>query len=79
MCLRVVPDAESYLRIAKSAGSDPYRMPMRPEAVERRLVKHLAVVRMCDADQKLCALLKRLAVQVHGAIFSDNPVRVGAG
>ena len=52
---------------------------VRPETSERRPVKLFPMVRMGDANDEFGPLLKRLAVQVHGSVFSDKVVDVGTG
>ena len=51
---------------------------MWTETLERGAVQHLPIIRVRDADEEFGTFLKRLAVQIHGTIFGDDPVRVGA-
>ena len=52
---------------------------MGTEPFEGGSVQLFSVVRMGDGDQQAGALLQGLAVQVHGALFGDDPLHVGAG
>ena len=51
-------------------------MIMRAEALERRLVELFLIFRMSDGDDEACALLQRATVEIHCAVFCDEPMDV---
>ena len=51
-------------------------IPMWTEAVESGTFKGLPVVGMGYGDQKPGPFLKRLTLEIHGPIFSDNPLDI---
>ena len=52
---------------------------MRSEALESSPFERFSVVRMGDGDEQAGPFLQGFAVQVHGAVFGDDPLDVGAG
>ena len=56
--------------------SDAEIVVMRAEALECLPIQHLPVVRVCYAYEEFCTLLQGPAVEVHGAILGDDPMRV---
>ena len=53
-------------------------MEVRPEALEGGFVQLFLELRMGNGDDEFGAFLQRTSVEVHGAIFRDEPVDVVA-
>ena len=51
---------------------------MRAETLERSAVQGLTVIRMRNGNEETGALLKGFSVKIHGAVFGNDPLDIGA-